>query len=462
MLDKGFLATGSVQLLGARIGGNLTCSGGLFVNPGGRALAADSAVIGGSVFLNNLPDSGVGFLAVGTVQLPGAKIASQLICHGGRFYNKRGDALAADGVEVNVGIFLSKAPGETGRFHATGAVRLLGAKIGGQLNCVGGRFENPGGNALTADGMEIRGSAQLGAGLHATGEVSLDGARISDDLSCSGGQFEHLDGIALSANRAEIGGQLNCSCGQFENRRGVVVSLQETRAKSLWLRDISPQAAGLIDLLGAKVSLLVDDCKMLTNPHLFFRLDGFVYERIAQTSPTDVKTRLKWLDLQGPEYFPQPYDQLAAVFRRDGQDQEAKDVLVAKRRRRRETLPDWWRKLGDVLLDLSMLYGWQAWRPLVGGSVVFLYVFGLVLIAQAAGLVDGPSDATSSYHPFIHALDIFLPIVDLGVESHWMIDTASGGALAWLVISYLWFLKLVGWGTITLALAAVTRIVQRE
>ena len=462
MLDKGFLATGSVQLLGARISGNLTCSGGLFVNPGGRALAADSAVIGGSVFLNCPPDSGVGFLAVGTVQLPGAKIASQLICHGGRFYNKRGDALAADGVEVSVGIFLSEVPGGTGRFHATGAVRLLGAKIGGQLNCIGGRFENPGSNALVADGIEIRGNAQLGDGFHATGAVSLHGAQISDDLSCSGGQFEHFGGIALSANRAEIGGQLNCSGGQFESPQGVVLSLQETRARSLRLRDLSPRTAGLIDLIGAKVALLVDDCKILTNPRLFFRLDGFSYERIAQTSPRSAKSRLKWLGLQGPEYFPQPYDQLAEVFRREGQENEATEVLIQKLRKRREVLPSQWQKCWDRFLDCSVRYGWQAWRPLVGGTAIFLLVFALVVAAQAVGLNVAIADATASYHPFMHALDAFLPIVDLGIESRWAIDTLNGGTFSWLVRVSLWVLPVVGWISVTLAVAAFTGIVKRE
>jgi hypothetical protein len=34
-------------------------------------------------------------------------------------------------------------------------VRLLGARIGGQLDCSGGNFSNEGGNALHADRAEI-------------------------------------------------------------------------------------------------------------------------------------------------------------------------------------------------------------------------------------------------------------------------------------------------------------------
>ena len=141
---------------------------------------------------------------------------------------------------------------------------------------------------------------------------------------------------------------------------------------------------------------------------------------------------------------------------------EATKVLVQKRRARRRMLEGWWSKRWDEFLDLSALYGWQAWRPLVVGFVLFVCVFGLLIWVQAAGLLKSSADSVTPYNPFIHALDVFVPIVDLGIESRWGIDTASGGSLAWLVLAYLWLLKLVGWGTVTLALAALTGIVKRE
>ena len=50
--------------------------------------------------------------------------------------------------------------------------------------------------------------------------------------------------------------------------------------------------------------------------------------------------------------------------------------------------------------------------------------------------------------------------MELATKSRWAIDTANGGAFAWLVMAFLWALKLVGWGTVTLALAALTGIVK--
>ena len=484
-LDKGFCATGSVQLLGARILGSLNCSGGHFENKGGRAIAADGAVVGVSVFLNKLHDSPDSFLASGTVQLTGIRIAGQLECSSGRFNAPGGQALIADGAEIGAGVFLTKPTRCVPGFSASGEVRLAGTRVGGQLNCTGGRFDNPGDFSLVADGVEVQGDVNLGSGLHATGEVRLPGSQIAGQLTCSGGRFENPGGVAIGADQANvqngakldqgfhatgqvrllgarIGGQLNCTGAAFENPGNYALILQEASAESLWLRDLSPKTAGLIDLTEANVRLLVDDFGIQGLSGVLLRLDGFAYDRIAQSAPRSVKTRLGWLDLQGPGYFPQPYDQLAAVFRREGREHEARDLLVAKLRRRRETLPSLWSRCWDWFLDKSLLYGLQTWRPLLVGSTILLLAFSLVSGAQAAGLVVGPSDVASPFYPFTLVVDVFLWNVDLGAESRWSIDIDRGGIFAWLVTGFLWILKLVGWGTITLALAGRSRIFKRD
>ena len=435
-MRDGFRATGEVRLLDARIDGNLECVGGRFANPKCHAFNADSAEIRGGVFLQN------GFHATGEVRLLGARIAGELNGSGGRFNNPCGHALNADGVQVGGSIFLtSYTSNYADEFHARGEVRLPGARIGGQLICSGGKFENPQGVALGLDHANVNGDVRLDSGLHATGEVRLLGARIS--------------------------GQLNCSDGTFENPGGTALNLQGVRANSLWLRKVRLKSAGVIDLVETDVSLLADDPVAPASQEVSVRLDGFVYKRIAPGSPRDVKTRLQWLERQPEGYHPQPYEQLAEVFRRNGQDYEARDVLIAKRRKRRITLLHgrrlgWPRRLWDWFLDWSVRYGWQPWRPLIFGLVSYLLVLVLVFVSRANGLVVGLSDVVSPYDPIVHVLDVFLPIVDLGVESRWTIDTANGGRFAWVVTWLLWSLKLVGWGTVTLALAALTGIVKRE
>ena len=228
------------------------------------------------------------------------------------------------------------------------------------------------------------------------------------------------------------------------------------------LRGPNLDISGGLDLLSARFRVLADNPAVLPDSVTRLNLDGLVYEQIAPDSPRDVATRLQWLGRQTPGYHPQPFDQLATVYRDNGQDHEATKVLIEKRRRRRDTLAGGWRRCGDWFLDFSIRYGWQPWRPLALGLAFLLSGFGLVSGADAVGLIVGLSEMSAPYFPFIHALDVALPIVDLGIESRWTIDTANGGRFAWLVMASLWTLKLVGWVVVTLALASVTGIVKRE
>ncbi|NUW46029.1 hypothetical protein [Nonomuraea rhodomycinica] len=60
-------------------------------------------------------------------------------------------------------------------------------------------------------------------------------------------------------------------------------------------------------------------------------MNGFTYDSLE--APPPVQERLDWL--AGEAYQPQPHEQLAAVYRRQGHDEAARDVLLAKQRRRR-------------------------------------------------------------------------------------------------------------------------------
>ena len=478
-LGTGFHAKGEVRLLGARIGNDLNCSGARFENRQGHAFRAEHAQIDGNVFLGMQPGTTNRFHATGEVRLSGARIGGDLDCTGGLFENSESDALSADRISVGDNLHLQCG------FHATGEVRFLSARIGGDLDCTGGRFENSEGAALGADGADIRGNAFLKSDFHATGEVRFPGARIGGDLDCTGGRFENSGGDALSADSAEvrgnatlrdgfnatgtvrfpdakIGSNFAISDATLSKENGNALNLRNMRAAALWLRGSRLKISGTLDFRSAQVGMLADTPQALSDA-VTLHIDGFVYERIAPDSSQNVKTRLQWLERQSEGYHPQPYDQLAEVFRRNGQDYEAREVLIAKRRKRRKTLLHGWpHRFWDCFLDRSVLYGWQPWRPLMAGVGVFLLAFVLVFAARTKGLVVSLPDTVSPYHSFIHALDVFLPIIDLGVESRWTINTANGSAFAWVVIGFLWFLKLVGWGTVTLALAALTGVVKRE
>jgi hypothetical protein len=159
-----------------------------------KGIEGDQLETTGGVFLRE------GFNASGEVRLPGARIGGNLECDGGRFDNPGGDALSCNGAEIKGSASLRKG------FRASGTVRLLGARMEGSLSCVGGRFENPKGMALLCDGLETKGGVFLREGFHAFGEVRLLGARIGNILDCVGGRFENPGGFALAFDGAEIKG----------------------------------------------------------------------------------------------------------------------------------------------------------------------------------------------------------------------------------------------------------------
>lgn len=88
--DEGFLSEGGVRLLTAQIGGSLECNGGTFCNPEGHSLWADRAKIAGSAFLGRFPKDDNPFRgtfnAQGAVYLIGAQIGGVLSCSGGSFH----------------------------------------------------------------------------------------------------------------------------------------------------------------------------------------------------------------------------------------------------------------------------------------------------------------------------------------------------------------------------------------
>ncbi len=159
-------------------------------------LNAQGAEVTGDVFLRN------GFAAEGAVSLLGAQIGGQLGCGGGRFKNAKGFALNAEGVAVKDSVFLHSG------FAAEGEVSLSGAQIGGQLGCGGGRFTNARGRALNAQGVEVKGDVFLHNGFAAEGAVSLSGTQIGGQLDCAGGQFTNARGDALNAQGVEVKGDV--------------------------------------------------------------------------------------------------------------------------------------------------------------------------------------------------------------------------------------------------------------
>jgi hypothetical protein len=141
-----------------------------------------------------------GFHADGGVSLMGATVGGNLECDGGTFSNPNAKAIDADGIKVAGYIFLRNG------FKATGEVDLLGATVGRNLEGDSGTFSNPNQKAIDADGVKVAGYIFLRNGFKATGEVDLLGATVGRNLECMNGTFNNPSGIALFANSINVVG----------------------------------------------------------------------------------------------------------------------------------------------------------------------------------------------------------------------------------------------------------------
>jgi adhesin HecA-like repeat protein len=116
-------------------------------------------------------------------------------------------ALSGDGLQVDRSLLLDEGFRATGHGE-DGAVRLLGAHIGGQLSLRSAELTNDAGPALSGDRLQVDHDLVL-RGLRATGHgeggaVVLRGAHIGGQLSLRGAELTNDAGPALSKSRASL------------------------------------------------------------------------------------------------------------------------------------------------------------------------------------------------------------------------------------------------------------------
>ena len=201
---------GTVRLAGAHIGRQLDCSGATVTNPSGPAVHGQRVHVDGDVLLR------AGFTAdgageQGTARLSGAHIGGVLDCSGAAIINRSGPALRGERLQIGGGVFLSAGFTANGAGEL-GTVRLTGARIGYSLDCSGATVTNSSGTALHGANLQVGGDVCLCAGFTANGAgepgtVRLVGANIGGQLNCSGAMVEsgsdqhhrwNLDGATYS------------------------------------------------------------------------------------------------------------------------------------------------------------------------------------------------------------------------------------------------------------------------
>lgn len=482
--DNGFLAQGEITLTGAEIGESLDCKQGTFKNQGGFALRANNISTGGSVYLIN------GFLSQGIITLSGSRVGN-LVCDGGIFENPQGMALNCDTLDARGSVLLRN------KFTAKGTVHLYGAKIGSDFDCSSGQFECQNGQALNANSTIIVGAARFSAQFHSIGEVLLVGAKIGNRLTCAGGHFENTAGIALAfdnatihgpvalenilsegiirLNGAQIDGELDCSRSTFiqDKKTGICFSAAQVRVQGdcKW-NGFVKKINGIVIFSNAKVDCLIDDESGWPDRGNLI-IDGFEYSVLPYNKLANSKDRLRWLRLQPSEiHGTQPYEQLTKVFNKMGLKNDARQIQIARQEfisTRTKGLNKFWMKF----LGLTIDFGYSPQKVFVWILPILIIGTLLFMIANNNGMMSPVLEEISShsagrpsyipypiFNPFLYALDVFLPIVDLHQESYWIPNTTlpNGQLLMYFMMGYI----LTGWLLTTLGIAAVTGLIKND
>lgn len=397
-------------------------------------------------------------------------------------------------------------------------VLLRGAKCRtiGLQGCLLTRSEMPGSHAcaLNADGAEIGGAAFLRGGFRGEGEVRLVGARIAGDLVCRGGSLINPGGDALQANSACVEGVLYLR--DLREARGVIGL---TRCNVGYLAD-RPSAARpdggpawpeRIRLTGFRYDGIYPGAPLDAR------------DRLAWLENHDKTVEVSLPD-DPPD--PQPYRQLAETLKSQGRNADARRVLFGFEKKHARKLLDLrhgarWRWHAQLRFIASEVYrlvvgygyfrtralGWLALLMIVG-AVVFGYQNGrrmqptqmLALRAfesaheqrewlrdptnRAAWMGEGDAaraDALKletrypTFNPFVYSLDTLIPLVGFQQEAYWTPrgdpDITSCGSWwrtgglwsgRWWTKAYLVFHISMGWVIATLFAASFTRLMRHD
>ncbi|WP_158687991.1 MULTISPECIES: hypothetical protein [Actinomycetes] len=395
--------------------------------------------------------------------------------------------LDASQVRIEGGLHLSDGVRITGN-SPNGAIRLIGAHIGGNLQCRDAEISNPAGFALEASSAELGNGLYLHQGTRITGS-SADGA--------------------IRLNAARIGGPLECQSITVFNDRGPAVEAENlTVGRSVLIRDSKLSGngeIGAVRLQGAQIGgqLQFSATTRVTSPEgrllglsdakatTVFLPDGLVCPD-GSSSPECAHTELVWLDeftyaaidpafgwrrwlhllrCHTEYYDATGYQKLAAVERTAGHDGNVRAILIAQQDDLRRRAPE---ALGG---RMSRLFHWL-WGALAGyGYRARRTAAALLLALVAAGVLGLWAGATET-RPGHHAaervatgaacspveliglgLDRGLPIAPTGLRSRCDLDTAS--VPGQVFTAAIWGVQVAVWGLATLALAGYTNLVRK-
>ncbi|GAB3953206.1 membrane-associated oxidoreductase [Streptomyces sparsus] len=351
----------------------------------------------------------------GMVKLGGTQVSGALMVDGARIGPlPRGSADREPVLQLNQMEIAHDLRGD--RLQVHGQLRLSGAVIAGSVFLHKASFQEPGGTAFQAERLSV------GADMHAMhlrvlGRTNIRGSRIPGQLNLSYARLANSGDVALRASSCAIG--------------------------ELWLRE-AETLVGRVNLRRSVVEVL--HVAPDTWPEAV-QFDAFSYTTLAPHEPAE--RRLPALERDRDGYIPFAYEQLAAAYRRIGDDDGARTVQLAKQRRHRGTLP-WYARAWGHLQDAAVGYGFKPLRA--AGWLAALLVLGTVAFAS------GPpqplkDDEAPPFSAFFYTLDLLMPVVGFGQEGAFVSQDWRQGLSYSLIVA--------GWILATTVAAGITRALSR-
>jgi len=532
LLGNGFTADGEVRINGSQISRNLDCSGATLRSAGRYSLSAAGAVIKGSVYLTKMKaPTERRFSSIGAIRFDGAKIGGDLDMSGGLFTaaplaavrtvpNPEEDdwyVFRGDGLEVGGDVVFTE------QCEVHGSVRLINARVGGDFVCEAARFDFPGEETLVADGISVSGTTFIDEGTVTNGifrfvQATLrQGFRAREAIFDLTGSYRHRFDNRLMI--AELYDLPRGHVALYRGLCGIYAPRAAVTGTFLWqdIERLPATDAGQYDfwlyLRGSTVDAVEDHAESWSKLDRF-DITGCRYATVAMPS-NDFDWRLRELDGQYAilnrntrignwrlacaimvgraagldqairRFKPQPYIQLARVVREGGHEAAANKILVQlERNRTRYSNYKRWRQTARHTLDAVLRYGFARFRPiwiLLGWAILSAFVFD-------AAYRDGaivPSSAASPrvrFNALIYAIDTLVPIVDLNQKKNWVVEplsskslTAHMGGSLWCdrvgvlcqfpdrgASSLVFFNTFFGWAMTTFFVAGISGLVRRE
>jgi hypothetical protein len=351
-----------------------------------------------------------------------------------------------------------------------GTLDLQGADIRGSVHLASLRCTDPGpdgalhlsraviGGGLLAPRADLTGLVQLRharvsasvdlADATVAGTVEADNLVLSGDLDFTGATVTG----AVTLRGAQVDGTVDLRDMVLGAREGISVHADGLVCFQLVLMCRTPP--GDIDVSHASVDVLCDVAPAWPTGPGRPRLTDFTYRQLRKDVP--VAERLDILLRASPTVQPQPYEQLAAVYRSAGRDRLARRVLREKLRRESRT-GGWPQRAWGLVQDTTIGYGYLPGRA----ALIFatLLVAGTSYYATAAdcagrpGLCPVDPAQHPRWDPLLYVLDLLVPLVDLGHEKSWDPSGVDKAVMIGLLLS--------GWIFATTLIAAAGRALNR-